>query len=78
MPIFRSSRQRLTNSRKHRTKPGERRQVAPKVPKTVLDFLQALPDSVLESTCGEIGHPSFWLEAGYRYRCLCGEHTYND
>jgi hypothetical protein len=69
---------RFSNSRKHRNKPGEPRDAAQKVPKTVVDFLRTLPASVVRKTCGNIGHPSFWLEDGFRYRCLCGDHTYND
>jgi hypothetical protein len=44
----------------------------------VLDFLGALPVPILERTCGQIGHPSFWLAPGFRYRCLCGEFVYHD
>lgn len=69
---------RFSHARGHRDKPGECRCKARKVPKTLLDFLQALPVSILETTCGEMGHPSFWLESGFRYRCLCGELEYHD
>jgi hypothetical protein len=73
-----SRRHRFTNARGHRDKPGECHCLAPKVPEVLLELLQTLPAPILERTCGQIGHPSFWLEQGFRYRCLCGAFSYKD
>ena len=72
------SKRRFVHDPEHRTKRGEGRAQAPKVPEILLDLLHALPPTILETTCGELGHPSFWLAPGFRYRCLCEEVVYHD
>ena len=71
------SRSKFRNSRGHRDKNGERCK-PPRVPSVLREFLRALPESVLEDTCEHLGHPSFWLGPGYRYRCICDQVTYHD
>ena len=48
------------------------------VPKPILDLLERIPEEQVTAACDGMGHPSFWLGPGYRYRCVCGEVTYKD
>lgn len=73
---FRSD-SKFRHSRSHRDKDCECCK-PPRVPSILRDFLQALPESVLEKTCGQLGHPSFWLGPGFRYRCVCNQIWYHD
>jgi hypothetical protein len=78
MPTSPGKRRRFKHARGHRDKPGECHCKAPKVPEVLAELLRKLPVEVFERACAEVGHPSFWLESGFRYRCLCGSFEYHD
>jgi hypothetical protein len=62
----------------HTDKPGERPCRPEAVPRLVVELLEVIPHEAVASACGTLGHPSFWLRPGYRYRCVCGEISYKD
>jgi hypothetical protein len=62
----------------HWSKPGEPRTYPQHVPKVILELLELVPVEAVRLACGALGHPSFWLDVGPRYRCICNDFSYKD
>lgn len=70
--------QRFINDPEHGDRPGTPKCIPCELPETLLEFLRALPESVVKQTCSSIGHPSLFLGPGYRYKCICDDYWYHD
>lgn len=62
----------------HRDRAGEPPCLPTPVPEEILVVLRNIPREQLVRACDAAGHPSFWLKAGYRYACVCGEMCFHD